>query len=742
MEHDASTVTRLERPPLALSLAVTALVVAGMAWLRFRFYPDQFIPLGYGLGLLIGLWHRRAWLHWTTAAGFAVMLLVKARQVAGSSSLPQSDVAVFSWMQALTILGTAVAVALANAYRDRLAAAATELERANVELETSNEELAAREEEISRQNEELQVGSEELEMQAEELRAQADEHMRATTDLRNRESILQILLDLGHRLAPTQEILQAICDAAYRCIGVEDAVAVIAERRGDELHLVCSSGLPDVRKDPWRFETSFAAIVIEQARPAALADVSLRPDLSVHAPLSGPPFRSLLAAPYCSGETHAGVIEVLRRDVHQFTEEDFRTIGWLAAQCSVALDMLLLQQEISNRRREAEETSTRKSHFLAAVSHDIRTPANAITLLAELIKRFAESAEKAGEIPRLAADLQSASRSMVELVSDVLDLTRFDSGFLELHETDFAIGSVLEAETRQFIPAAAEKGITLTVDPENLEVALHTDRVKLARILDNLVGNAIKFTDSGGVRLRVSRDEDGGLLVRVSDTGIGIEPSHLQDIFDEFFQLRNPERDRSKGTGLGLAICKKLVDALGCRLSVESRPGEGSTFTLRIPPRLIRSGTAPARADGHEKRPAGAPECSRPLCGLRILLVEDHDSTRHSTSRLLSEHGAEVICAPSGQTAIYALRHESPEVLLLDLMLPDMDGRAVLEAIPAIQPARLRCILAITGDATPKRVEEVMRLGAHGLLRKPIDPVSLVEMITDLAVTRAPAKTV
>ncbi|MEO6437524.1 MAG: HAMP domain-containing sensor histidine kinase, partial [Tepidisphaeraceae bacterium] len=257
-----------------------------------------------------------------------------------------------------------------------------------------------------------------------------------------------------------------------------------------------------------------------------------------------------------------------------------------------------LQRELETRRREAEEANVRKTRFLAAASHDIRTPANAISLLAELLKRTADSPSMAAEIPQLADELRASATALVTLVSNVLDVTRFDTDKLDLHETDFPLARLLEEEARQLLPLAQAKKLALEVEPAG-ELWLHADRIKLGRVLGNLLGNAIKFTDRGQVRVAATRDGDAdgrgadgkiagghavggqGVRIVVSDTGIGVSPEHQAHIFDEFWQLSDPQR--SKGSGLGLAISRRLVEAMGGTISVHSEAGKGSTFTVTMP---------------------------------------------------------------------------------------------------------------------------------------------------------------
>jgi PAS domain S-box-containing protein len=267
-----------------------------------------------------------------------------------------------------------------------------------------------------------------------------------------------------------------------------------------------------------------------------------------------------------------------------FKDPGGKVVGAVAAYADVS-PLKQLQRELDARRREAEEASVRKTRFLAAVSHDIRTPANAICLLAELVRRAAHNPAMAGEMPELANELQGSANALVNLLGDVLDLARFDSGRIELLESEFALADLLEEQRRRLQPLARDRGLELRVAlPDGQRLPVRCDRIKLARVIDNLVGNAVKFTPEGFVTVEAERDDAGATRLRVVDTGIGISKDDQRHIFDEFFQLSNPERDRIKGTGLGLTICKRLADAMGGALSVESEVGKGSTFTLTLPP--------------------------------------------------------------------------------------------------------------------------------------------------------------
>ncbi len=267
-------------------------------------------------------------------------------------------------------------------------------------------------------------------------------------------------------------------------------------------------------------------------------------------------------------------------------------------------------EELERRRREAEEASSRKSRLLASVSHDIRTPVNTINLLAEILRRGADNPAVAAQIPDMAERLQANARSVADLVSDLLDLARIDSGRADLRESTFALNDLLAGQCHDLAPLARAKALRLEAELPEPPVRLRADRGKLARVLANLIGNAIKFTETGGVTVRAARAPGGDVLIAVRDTGVGIAPGQLDRVFDEFAQVHRADGEGNKGWGLGLAICRRLVNALGGTITVESAPGRGSVFTVRLPSRCVAEAPpglavapAPARAGAPSARP-------------------------------------------------------------------------------------------------------------------------------------------
>lgn len=732
-------------PPFLLALLASFAACLPIELLRFHILRDRIVPLTYVLPLLLCLWHRDRRILWGMAAVFAGLSFVKIRwlmpdEAFGSDAMEWANVAM-RWVN--IAVGAAVVhglIILLNNLDARHAA----LQHVNAELEARNQELAAREEELSSQNEELRSQGEELQEQAEELRQQTEQLQGASAEQEQQNELLQELnRELDRRQTAMQTLLESarwvrsdleetevvsqVCRAAVEAMGEDVCAAVVVEKRGNQLYVRGHWGFGEAGpvKRSWDYSRSLASLAMERGQTAFLPDLSLRPDLDFPQPASGPKLQSILVSPLRIEGEVVGAVEVFSQQPRQWTQEQFQIVEWLAVQKAIVLEAFSRQRELEQHRRAAEHSSDRKTRFLAAVSHDVRTPANAINLLAELLVRSADAGD-VRHLPERARELQANAQSLVDLVSDVLDLARFDSGGADLSHTTFDLRQLLDAQMAQCRPLANAKGLRLLADGPESPIWLRTDRIKLARILGNLLGNAIKFTAAGSVELACGLGDDGSVVINVTDTGIGIPADQTERIFDEFYQLANPARDRSKGTGLGLAICRRLVRVLGGALSLRSQPGQGSEFTLTLPPTLI----VPAPVDGWTASPPTGPRAANPLAGLHILLVEDHHATRRATAQLLQSEGAVVLEADSASAAFRLLAADGVQVVLLDMMLPDMDGREVLKAIGRERPSKLRCVLAVSGDVTASRKAEVAALGADGMVPKPIDIDELVRLLS------------
>lgn len=239
--------------------------------------------------------------------------------------------------------------------------------------------------------------------------------------------------------------------------------------------------------------------------------------------------------------------------------------------------------ELDRQRAQAAEASERKTRLLMSVSHDIRSPLTSINLMADLISSTASDPERRSQLSGLAQKLQRDALSLAELVGDVLDIAYFDSGRIELRESEFSLNELIAEECGSFAPHAAAKSLSLAIESPQPAVRLYADRIKLARVLRNLLGNAVKYTARGGVTIASFLMPDGGVLLRVTDTGPGIARENVERIFGEFSRLGERGSSERPGWGLGLPISRRLMRLMGGDVIVESVPGSGSCFIVRLP---------------------------------------------------------------------------------------------------------------------------------------------------------------
>jgi signal transduction histidine kinase len=259
---------------------------------------------------------------------------------------------------------------------------------------------------------------------------------------------------------------------------------------------------------------------------------------------------------------------------------------WIVASSRLAAQRQSLieqNQELDSLRRVAEEASARKTQLLASVSHDIRSPLSTIDLIADLILRSGANPELAAQLPDLVRRLRNNTRSLTDLVSALVDISSLDAGRISVRNSEFSLNELLLEARERLLPLAEAKNLRLLVEAPEAPLWLRTDKVKLDRVLSNLVGNAMKFTETGGVTLSAALTPERAPIIRVQDTGMGMSRDVLGRIFDEYGQLGNPERDSNKGWGLGLAICRRLVGVMGGSITVQSEPGRGTTFCVLLP---------------------------------------------------------------------------------------------------------------------------------------------------------------
>ena len=368
-------------------------------------------------------------------------------------------------------------------------------------------------------------------------------------------------------------------------------------------------------------------------------------------------------------------------------------------------------------RQEAERGSVSKSRFLAAASHDLRQPLQSVGLyLSVLTRQLAEPKQQ-----EIAEKILVSLDTMRDLLDTLLDISKLESGSVEPMLSDFAVRQLLARIANSHAQQAEKKGLTL--ETLTTPCVLHSDPALLERVLDNLVANAIRYTERGRVTVSCKPCEGGCARISVADTGIGIPKAKFEDIFEEYYQIDNSIRDRSKGLGLGLAIVKHVARVLGHSLNVESVPGHGSTFSVDVP--LGKH----ADAEHSEKPVQNAhPRTESPT----VLLVEDDASIVDATTLLLEAAGMHVHSALNGQEALARLAAGAvPDVIVTDYRLPGGNGASVIRQVRQATGRDLPAIL-VTGD-TSTLDAEAKALERCKVMHKPVDTDELLASIAQLA---------
>ncbi|HJS53601.1 MAG TPA: GAF domain-containing protein, partial [Chitinophagaceae bacterium] len=467
----------------------------------------------------------------------------------------------------------------------------------------------------------------------------------------------------------------------------------------------------------------------------------------------GIPAASYLGVPIPVGDENIGVLSVQSTEhENRFNENDLRLLSTIASSVGVALNNATLFEDVKQAKREAEasgkaaeKANEAKSAFLSTVSHELRTPLTSVLGFAKIIRKRLE--EKIFPIvdnkdPRTGKTISQISENLhvvisegerlTHLINDVLDLAKIEAGKMEWNQENVSMSEVAERAIAATTALFDQKALKLVrqIDTDLPEIT--GDRDKLIQVIINLISNSVKFTDKGSVTCSVTKQKDE-IVVSISDTGIGIAPEDFDAVFEQFKQVGGDTlTDKPKGTGLGLPICKEIVEHHGGRIWLESEVGKGSTFSFALPVNKTNGRARPMHLNDlvkQLKEQVAQSQISMFGKASKILIVDDDDSIRSLLNQELGEAGYIIMEAGNGKEALECVRNQKPDLIILDIMMPEMNGfdvAAVLKNDPQTMDIPI-IVLSVVQDKT-----RGFRIGVDRYLTKPIDTGLLFNEIGNL----------
>ena len=535
---------------------------------------------------------------------------------------------------------------------------------------------------------------------------------------------LQALGEISQAVSSTldlQQVLTTIVAHAVQLSGTDGGSIYEFDDTTHEFQLRATHGTSaDLIAAIQRVRVALGETVAGQAAarraPVQVPDIGDEPADPYLVVLARAGWRAVLGIPLLHEDRIVGALIVRRRTAGEFPEETVRLLQTFATQSALAIQNARLFQQLEEKRRQLEEASRHKSAFLASMSHELRTPLNAIIGFSEVLleRLFGELNAKQEEYLQ---DILVSGRGLLQLINEILDLSKVEAGRMELELGSVFLPEVLQHAVTMVAERASRRGIALSLDVDPRIGLIEADEQKVKQVVVNLLSNAVKYSDGGRVDV-TARLVDGEVQVAVRDTGIGIAPEDRERIFEAFQQAAHGAIQKREGTGLGLTLSKRFVELHGGRIWLESEVGAGSTFTFALPVRRpgTTGGAIPPAVPARE--PVRA-EGAAPT----ILLVEDNRYSIDLLTLYLEEAGFRVALAYDGEEGLALARRLRPAGILLDILLPRLDGWEFLaraKADPAL--ADIPVIIVSMLDERGKG----FALGAAGYLVKPVSRDALV----------------
>lgn len=545
------------------------------------------------------------------------------------------------------------------------------------------------------------------------------------TELASKVAQLEALREVGEAVGSSldlDEVLDRIVSNAVRLTGTDGGSIMEYDESSDSFHVRAASGsspalLEQLRAITIDRESTLVGRTALEREPLEVADLAQEEELDPHLNiLFRDGWRSVLAVPLLRGDKMVGVLVIRRRSTGTFPPDMTELLQTFATQSALAIVNARLFRELETKTTELEVASRHKSEFLASMSHELRTPLNAVIGFSEVLldRLFGEINERQAEYLR---DIWNSGRHLLELLNDILDLSKVEAGQMILEPSTFVVGSALDYALAMVRERATLHGITVTVHVADDVGVVEADELRFKQVVLNLLSNAVKFTPDGGTVSISAYRKGTELNVTVTDTGIGVPPEDQQRIFESFQQGRRGA-SKEDGTGLGLTLSRRIIGLFGGRMWLESTPGEGSTFGFAIPGVLQREENA--MSPGKSELPVA-------------VLVDDDRASLDLFSAYLDGSPIRVLRARDGVEGLELIRRALPAAVVLDIKLPRLDGWQVLTELKA-DPATAAIPVVIASVVDDP--SHGMALGAEAYLRKPIGREELVDALRQVGALR------
>ncbi|HEY7232339.1 MAG TPA: response regulator [Pseudolabrys sp.] len=530
-----------------------------------------------------------------------------------------------------------------------------------------------------------------------------------------------------------EAVLSAIVSKATQLSNTEAGTIYVFSEARREYQLRATYGMTEsligAVKDQHAEISKAVALAIEQRQPMQTPDLRAEPPSVARDIMLRAGYLARLVVPLLAADRIVGALVARRQAPGEFPKNTIELLQTFAAQSVLAIQNARLFSEIEEKSRELESASQHKSQFLASMSHELRTPLNAIIGLTDMMVNNAPrfGTEKALEPLRR---VHRAGTHLLGLINQVLDLSKIEAGKLELNVESVSIAPLVEEVIGTARPLAEQNKNTLSVEcPRDLP-PIEADAMRLRQIILNLLSNACKFTKAGDVKLRVTpavREKRQFVEIAVTDTGIGMTAEQMSRLFEEFSQADASTARQYGGTGLGLAITRRLCQMMGGDVTVASKAGKGSTFTVSLP--LAAAGVVESKETSESGEDVRSDES--------VLVIDDDRTARELIADYLREAGFAVITAAGGREGLKRAKEYHPIAITLDVIMPDIDGWTVLAALRGDpQLADIPVVMASIVDEQ----RHGMTLGAVGYLTKPINRDKLVELVGRYRAPAGPTK--